>query len=421
MANLISIDNGLRMIVQNRKESASASMAIWIGLGSRLEELEKSGSSHLLEHLLFQGTEKRPSAKAISEAIEGIGGIINAFTGHESTCFICKVPAYRLEQAFDVLVDLLLHPLFREEDFLKEKRVIIEEIKLHKDQPQDRAEMELFELLFPNHPLGTDIAGSEESLSTLELQHVHELWSLHYCACNMVVALCGNLEEERVGELTRGYFTLLTPGVRPQIKPISDLKQNRFRVEKKDTAEAHLCLGGIAYDRFSQKKYALDLLNAILGVGASSRLYQEIRDKRGLAYYVHSSLDYFHDTGCQVIEASCDPANVPQVLELIWTELEKIKKEGIPTGELQRVKEFVKGGFVLRLEDTLSHALWLGEKVLHEGKVPSLKQEIQKYEDVTVEEVQKVAQEIFLLQNYSGVVVGPLEDDRCFQGFRLSS
>ncbi len=421
MANLVYLDNGMRMIVQNRKESASASMAIWIGLGSRLEELEKSGSSHLLEHLLFQGTEKRPSAKAVSESIEGIGGVINAFTGHESTCFICKVPAYRLEQAFDVLVDIILHPLFREEDVMKEKRVIIEEIKLHRDQPQDRAEMDLFELLFPNHPLGTDIAGSEESLRKLELASVRGLWSSSYCAQNMVIALCGNIDEERVEELTRKYFAPLAPGKRPLAKPVSDLKQNRFRVEKKDTAEAHLCLGGIAYDRFSRKKHSLDLLNAILGVGASSRLYQEIRDKRGLAYYVHSSLDYFQDTGCQVIEASCDPSNVPQVLELIWTELEKIKEEGVPPDELERVKEFLKGGFVLRLEDTLAHALWLGEKVLHENRIPSIKQEVKKYEIVSVEEVQRVAKEIFRCENYSGVVVGPLEDDRCFQGLRLSN
>ncbi|MCR4429099.1 MAG: insulinase family protein [Caldiserica bacterium] len=410
MENLKELQNGIRVITKAKRSSASASIALWVGVGSRHEEKEINGISHLIEHLVFQGTKKRPSAKEISEAIEGIGGVLNAFTGHESTCFITKVPYYRLDKAMDVLADLILAPLFREEDFIKEKRVIIEEIKLHNDQPQDKAEMSLFQLLFKDHPLGADIAGTEESVNNISLHTLREHFLRTYCGKNMVVAICGNIDQDEASNLASEYFSSISPGESSQFLPFNNLKQGRFKIEERDTQEAHLCLGGLTISRFHPQKQAMDLLNIALGVGGSSRLYQEIRDRRGLAYYVHSSTEYFRETGCQVIEASCAPEKVNLVLELVWEELEKIKKEGLKKGELERVREYLKGSYVLRLEDTLSQALWLGERVLLEGKLPSAKKELKKYDMVKGEDIQELAQRIFHPGNYSGVIVGPLKE-----------
>jgi predicted Zn-dependent peptidase len=410
MEKLQELPNGIRIITKVNRFSASASVAIWVGVGSRHEIREINGIYHLIEHLVFQGTRKRPSAKEISEAIEGIGGVLNAFTGHESTCYITKVPSYRLEKAIDVLADLVLAPLFREEDFSKEKRVIIEEIKLHNDQPQDRAEMSLFQLLFKDHPLGADIAGTEESVKNISLEILKEHFFKSYCGKNVVISVCGNIKPEEVSQLVSEYFLPLNSGSSSVFQPYNHSKQGRFKVEERDTQEAHLCLGGLTLSRFDPKRQAMDLLNIALGVGGSSRLYQEIRDQRGLAYYVHSTVEYFKETGCQVIEASCAPDKVNLVLEIIWNELDKIRKEGLKKEELERVKEYIKGSYVLRLEDTLSQALWLGERVLLEGKLPSIKKELEKYDMVKGEEIQDLARIIYQPENYSGVIVGPLKE-----------
>jgi predicted Zn-dependent peptidase len=418
MAKVTVLPNGLRLITRHKKEAASASLAIWIGVGSRYETRNQNGIYHLVEHLLFQGTSKRQSAKEISEAIEGIGGLLNAFTGQECTCYLTKVPAYRLDQALEVLSDLVLNPLFRLADFEKERRVVVEEIKMHQDQPGDRAEMSLFELLFPRHPLGADIAGNSKSLQNMELARVQEAWQAKYVARNMVLSITGAIDSFAVEKKTEQYFDRLVVGRRPRYRVFKDKGQNRFRVERKDTAETHICLGGITLGRYQEERYALDILNAAIGVGASSRLYQEIRDKRGLAYFVHSSLDFFQDTGCQVIEASCDPDNVRQVLDLIWQELDSIRRNGISSQEMARVKEFIRGGFLLRLEDTLSEALWLGERLLLENCVPSMSEEVKKYDQVRDADVQALADRLFRLENYSGVVVGPLEDEKCWESYR---
>ncbi|MEI6309276.1 MAG: pitrilysin family protein [bacterium] len=421
MAKIIELDNKLQLIVNGRKTGASASIAAWVGYGSRYEDAPTSGAAHFLEHFLFQGSRKRPSSRAISEAIEGIGGILEAYTGQEATCYFTKVPAYRLEEAFDVLADMVLYPLFREEDLEKERRVIIEEIRMHRDQPSDLGETLLFQLLFPDHPLGQDIAGSEASLADFTIPLLSDCWRRTYCGSNIVLAVCGHLDPHKVEELCLAGFGRLARGQQPSFPPAGQRCQNRFQVETKDTAEAHLCLGRITISRHHPDHFVLSILNAVLGVGASSRLFNEVRDRYGLAYYIHSSLEYFQDAGCQVVEAGCAPQNVPQVLDLIWGQMEKLSREGIPQAELSRVVEYIKGGFLLRLEDTLSQTLWLGEHLLLDGVLPSAREKIRHYERVTPEDVQRVAQQFFRLGNLSGVVVGPLEDETCWQNYRSSS
>ncbi|MCX5976306.1 MAG: pitrilysin family protein [Coprothermobacterota bacterium] len=421
MAKIIELDNKLKLIVHGRKTGASVSIAAWVGYGSRYEDAPTSGAAHFLEHFLFQGSQKRPSSRAISEAIEGIGGILEAYTGQEATCYFTKVPAYRLEEAFDVLADMVLNPLFREEDLEKERRVIIEEIRMHRDQPSDLGETLLFKLLFPDHPLGQDIAGSEASLADFTSPLLSDCWRRTYCGSNIVLAVCGHIDSLKVEELCQAGFGRLDRGRQPSFPPAGQQCRNRFQVETKDTAEAHLCLGSITISRHHPDHFALGILNAVLGVGASSRLFNEVRDRYGLAYYVHSSLEFFQDAGCQVVEAGCAPQNVPQVLDLIWCQMEKLSREGLPQAELNRVVEYIKGGFLLRLEDTLSQTLWLGEHLLLDGVLPSAREKIRHYERVTPEDVQRVAQQFFRLGNLSGVVVGPLEDETCWQNYRSSS
>jgi predicted Zn-dependent peptidase len=421
MAKIIELDNKLQLIVHGRKSGASASIAVWVGYGSRYESAATNGAAHFMEHFLFQGSRKRPSSKAISEAIEGIGGILEAYTGQEATCYFTKVPAYRREEALDVLADMILYPLFREQDLEKERRVIIEEIRMHRDQPSDLGETLLFQLLFPDHPLGQDIAGNEASLTDFTIPLLSDCWQRMYCGSNIILSVCGKIDLTKVERLCQAGFGRLVPGERPSFPPAGQWRQNRFQVEKKDTAEAHLCLGGVTLSRHHPDRFALGILNAVLGVGASSRLFNEVRDRYGLAYYVHSSLEYFQDAGCQVVEAGCAPQNVPQVLDLIWGEMEKLSREGLPRAELNRVVEYIKGGFLLRLEDTLSQALWLGEHLLLDGTLPSAREKIRHYERVTAEDVQRVAQQFFRLGNFSGVAVGPLEDETCWQNYRTSS
>jgi len=421
MARIIELDNKLKLIVHGKKSGASASIAVLVGYGSRYEDTSTNGAAHFLEHFLFQGSQKRPSSRAISEAIEGIGGVLEAYTGQEATCYFSKVPAYRLEEALDVLADMILSPLFREEDLEKERRVIIEEIRMHRDQPSDLGETLLFQLLFPDHPLGKDIAGSEASLTDFTIPLLADCWRRMYCGSNIVLSVCGHIDPLKVEALCQAGFSRLAAGQQPSFSPTGQQCQNRFRVETKDTAEAHLCLGGMTLSRNHPDHFALSILNAVLGVGASSRLFNEVRDRYGLAYYVHSGLEYFQDAGCQVVEAGCAPQNVPQVLDLIWEQMEKLSREGLQRSELNRVIEYIKGGFLLRLEDTLSQALWLGEHLLLDGVLPSAREKMRHYERVTPDDVQRVAQQFFRLGNLSGVVVGPLEDETCWQNYRTSS
>jgi predicted Zn-dependent peptidase len=421
MAKIVQFDNGMRLVLMRRRSVASASLAIWVGIGSRCEPLTLSGGAHFLEHLLFQGSSKWPSSRQISEAIEGIGGVLEAYTGYESTCFFSKVPSYRLKQAFDVLTDMVLHPLLREEDLEKERRVVIEEIRMHHDQPGDLGEILLFQLLYPDHPLGRDIAGSEESLANFTLPLLRSFWQESYCGHNLIVVITGDIDPGVVTSWVEEAFSELPPGHRVTFEPASKGGSDHFRVESKETAEAHLCLGGITLSRQDPDRYALGVMNTALGVGGSSRLYNEVRDRYGLAYYVHSSLEFFQDSGCQIVEAGCVPEKVPQVLELIRAEMSKLAQRGLDGPELARVVEYIKGGFLLRLEDSLAQALWLGEHLLLENKLPTVKEKIRCYEQVTVDDVQRVAQRVFRDSNYCGVVIGPMEDEKCWDGFRASS
>lgn len=411
MYQKITLDNGLRILTSRMPHTPSVSLAIFIGTGSRYERGNMAGVSHFIEHLCFKGTKKRPTSREISEAIEGVGGIINAGTDKELTIYGCKVAKPHLPIAMDVLVDMLLNSKFEPQDIETERQVIIEEIKLSKDSPPQRVNMLIDELLWPDHPLGRDIAGSQQSVTSITREMTLDYLQSQYLPGNTVVSVAGDIKpQEVVSALSQalGNWTKKIPN--PEYQPYQEKKAPRLCIETKDTEQAHLCLALPSLSLSHPKRFTLGLLNVILGEGMSSRLFLEIRDKLGLTYSIHSYVDHFLDSGSLAICASVEPKNLRQVIKAILEELSKLK-EKVPETELAKAKEFSKGRLLLRMEDSRSVSSWLGGQELLLGKILSPRQVITIINAITTDEIMELAQELFLSQKLRLAVVGPISKE----------
>ena len=406
-----TLDNGLRLLTAPMPHTRSVSLCIFIGVGSRYENEAEAGISHFTEHLLFRGTEKRPTAREISAAIEGVGGILNGGTDKELSVFWCKVAQPHFLLALDVLIDILLHPRLDPEDMEKERQIIAEEINMTMDSPSQRVNMLIDELLWPNHPLGRDTAGTKESVASITRGMISNYLTSHYLPANTVAAIAGDIQhQEAINAVSQavGDWTNWQPT--PQYQAYKEQPAPRVFIETRDTEQVHLCLGLPGISLHHPKRFTLDLLNVILGEGMSSRLFTEIRDKLGLAYSIQSFVEHFLDSGSVTVYAGVEPKNLQVAIKAILEQL-SLLKESIPELELTKAKELAKGRLLLRLEDSRNVAGWIGGEEILTGCILNVDQVVSIIDAITAEELKKLAQELLIDSQLHLAVVGPVSCD----------
>ena len=391
-------------------------VSFFIGVGSRYETEAQAGISHFVEHLLFKGTQKRPTAREICENIEGVGGIINGGTDKELTVYWCKVAQSHLHLVLDVLTDVLLHSRFDPQEIEKERRVIIEEINMSKDSPSQQVHMLIDELLWPNHPLGRDIAGSKKSVTGITRDMMLDYLANQYLPGNTVVAIAGNIQHQEVImaiNQTLGDWTAQRS--QPGYTACREQIAQRLIIETRDTEQAHLCLALPGLSLLHPKRFTLDLLNIILGEGMSSRLFTEIRDRLGLAYSIHSYVDHLFDSGSVIIYAGVEPKNLKAVIDAILEQLHRLT-DMVPESELSKAKELSKGRLLLRMEDSRNVAGWMGGQEILTGRILSVGQIESIIDAITAEELRQLAQELIVASQLRLAVVGPITSDEPLEG-----
>ncbi len=406
-----TLDNGLRVLTETMPHTRSVSICIFIGVGSRYEADSQAGVSHFIEHLLFKGTQKRANAREISVAIEGVGGVVNAGTDKELTVYWCKTARPHFPLALDVLADILLHSRFDPDDIENERRVIIEEIRLERDSPSQLVNMLIDELLWPGHPLGRDVAGDEGSVSGISREMMLGYLSQHYLPANTVVSIAGGLKQaEMVNAVNQALGSWAGGKTHPGYQAYKERPFPRLKIERKETEQAHLCLGLGGLSLLHPKRFILDLLNVILGEGMSSRLFTEIRDRLGLAYSIHSYADHLLDSGDVTIYAGVEPANLRVAIEAVLEQLARLK-ESVPEDELVKAKELAKGRLLLRMEDSRSVAGWMGGQEILTGRILTVDRVTRIIDAITADEIKELARELLVESQLRLAVVGPVAED----------
>ena len=408
MHHKTTLDNGLRVVTTSMPHTRSISLCFFVGVGSRYETDALAGVSHFIEHLCFKGTTKRATSGEICSAIEGVGGILNAGTNRELTIYWAKTAKIHFPMALDVLTDIILNSKFDPAEIERERQVVIEEINMSKDSPSSLVNLLIDEILWPGHPLGRDIAGSKESMTAITRDAILEYLNQQYSPGNTVVSLAGNIKHQEavdmVSQATAGW-TNRKP--LPKYLPYKEKPNPRLLIEKKDTEQAHLCLALPGLSLFDPRRYVLDLLNVILGEGMSSRLFIEIRDKRGLAYSIGSYVDHLLDSGAMTIYAGVEPKNLPVTIKAILEQL-ALLKEPIPETELLKAKELIKGRMLLRTEDTRDVSGWMGGQEVLTGRIRSVDQIAVIVDAVTGDDIRQLACDLLVGDKLRLAVVGPV-------------
>jgi len=386
---------GPRVISARLPASRSVSIAAYVLAGSRLETPGQIGVAHFMEHIMFKGTAAYPSTRAISEAIEGVGGSFNAATDRESTVYWVRVPRREVERAMDVVGELIIRPRLQESDIQSERAVIIEEIRSYLDDPSEYCQILFQTAMFGDGPLGREICGEEADITALPAATIHEFWRTTYRPANTVVAIVGDLPHDEATNLASAAFGTGN-GVTPGFAAAPSLPAGeRVRIGKRDTSQAQICLGVPALHRDHPDSWTLAVLNAVLGDGMSSRLFLSVREELGLAYDVSSGLVDYADAGALEVSAGVDPAGLPAALAAILVELVRLRDELVPTAELIKAKRYLAGGLELRMDDTRHVASWIGgQEALHD-RVLTLEEALDAVEAVDAAGIQRLAIQLF--------------------------
>jgi predicted Zn-dependent peptidase len=415
MYELTQLENGLRVVTVPMPQAYSVSMGLYLGVGSRYETDAEAGASHFIEHLLFKGTERRPSPRDIALAIEGVGGSINASTGREVTSYYVRVAKHDFAMAADVLADMLLNSRFLPTDVEREAQVIVEEINESQDMPDDIVFMEAQKILYPHHPLGRDIAGSRESVRGLSRTTLLDYMVQGYAPANAVVAVAGGVTHgqvvDRVGGLLgawQGTHTLTTI-------PYVGKPEARVTVTNRPVEQTHIVLTTHALHRHHPDRFALALLNSVLGEGMSSRLFVEIREERGLAYSIYSYVTALNDTGTFSVYAAVDQEQTETTIQAILAELHRLREEPIGEEELGYAKAYVRGSLLLSLEHSGTNAGWVGNRLITSNTIPTPEEVVAQFERVTSADIQRLARELFRDEALLLSLVGPVNEQRDWQ------
>lgn len=403
---------GLRILTERMPSVRSVALGIWAGVGSRDETPHLAGASHYLEHLLFKGTARR-SAQEIAEVMDAVGGEMNAFTFKEYTCFYARTLDRDLPLAVDVLVDMVRASKLAKADVDAERTIILEEIGAANDVPEDLVHDVFAEVLFGGHPLGRPVLGTVESIQAMPRDALARYWRRHYTPGNLVVAAAGSCRHDEVVELVGRAFGDLEAG--GAAGPRLERREPRFaggvRVQRKPTDQAHVVLGCPGMSRSDPRRFALGVLNIAFGGGMSSRLFQEVREKRGLAYSIGSYTGQYSETGSFAVYAGAAPKRLHEVLRVVREEIERVVADGLTEEELQRSKGHFKGSLVLGLEETSSRMSWLGKSELTRGEILSVDEVIRRVDAVTEADVRAVAKEILGGAPRALALIGPFDPD----------
>jgi predicted Zn-dependent peptidase len=371
-----TLPNGVRILLGELPSARSVSVCVFIGIGSRYEPDEVAGVCHFIEHMVFKGTSRWPEARLISEAIESTGGLLNAATDRELTVYWAKVPAQHFRVAAEVVIDLVRRPIFPPAELEKERQVILEELRMVNDTPQQLVDLLIDQVMWPSQPIGRDVAGTKESVSALTLSQLTDFWNRNYRPNNTVIAVAGRFNPEEVLDLLYNNLHDWEPGETPRFIPAADPDSGpRTGAVYRRTEQAHFCLAVPGLPITDPNRVALDLLNVIVGDGMSSRLFLELRERRGLVYDVHSYVEYLRDTGSETVYAGVEPR---------------------------------RGRLELRLEDTRSYAGWLGTQELLTGKILTVDEAVAEVDRVTADDVVRLARQLFRGERFNLAVVGPV-------------
>lgn len=415
--------NNLRLITVPMSSFKSATVLILVGTGSRYETKKINGISHFLEHMVYKGTERRPGPIDIPSEIEGIGGSWNAFTAKDHTGFYIKAANTHIEHMLDILSDVLQNSLLKNEEIEKEKGVIVEEIHMYEDMPIQKVSDVYDDLIYGDTPLGWDIAGTPEIVRSFDRSTFVSYWKKHYVPSNMVIVIAGGvgnakMENARMRKLAEKYFGKLLDRSAGRALGAKVVQNGpRVKIKHKKTEQAHMCLGVQAYHLGHPDRYNLGLMTAVLGVGASSRLFDEIREKRGYAYYCRASNDQYIDAGHFVTQSGLVLSKIDDAVKVILEQLHLLATGKRPVGkkELTRAKELLKGHLILSLEDSKNVAGHFGTDELIEGKIHTPDQVIEKIDAVKAENIERVARDIFKTERLNLAIIGPFEDKARFE------
>lgn len=409
------LNNGVRIVTATLPHIYSVNLAVFLGAGSRYESDADGGAFHFIEHLCFKGTQRRPTAREVSEAIERVGGVMNASTQRELTTYWVKVARPHYELAQDLLLEMLLHSLFDPTEMEKERRVVLEELSSTKDHPDSRLEQLIDEVLWPNQPLGRDVGGTEESVGALTRQRLLELMEHQYIPSNSVVSVVSSMAHGEIVEMLAPHLgTWPTSAPMSMFPTVNGQTEPRLRMENRKTDQAHIALAFHTLPSVHPDRHAVDLMSIVLGEGMSSRLFLELRERHGLAYEAHSYVTHYTDTGALITYAAVDPKNTAQALQVTLEELVKMK-DPVPEPELEKAKELAKGRLMIRLEDTRSLGWWAGSYELMEGHVPTIEEVSKSIDAVTPEDVQRVAKQFLVDKGLNLAMVGPFRSQEKYR------
>ncbi len=406
--------NGLRLLTSSMPQTRSVSISFYFGAGSRYETPVQAGISHFLEHILFKGTVKRPRPEDVSGAIENLGGIHNASTDRELTVYWCKVARPHFTIGMDVLQDMIQHSLFQPEEIEKERKVIIEELNAVQDSPPELAGLLIDQTMWPDQPLGRDVGGTRESVGGITRDMMMDYMSRQYGPDNVVVSVAGDVTHQEVVDILDAGIADWKPGKpTPYIPAVSGQSGPRVSLINRKTEQAHLCLALPGISSFHPDRYVLSMLSTAFGEGSTSRLFLEVRERRGLAYDVHSFPVHYLDTGSFSVYAGVDPKNAQETIKVVIDQLLALR-EGLSEAELSKVRELAKGRMLLRMEDTRAVASWMGGQEVLLGSVKTVDEVVEQLDRVTVDDVRRVARDLIDPQCLNLAVVGPFRSDKPF-------
>lgn len=411
-----TLSNGLTIIEVPSSDAESVVVDFFVKTGSRSETEKENGISHFLEHFLFKGTRKYPSALAISSLIDSIGGEMNANTGKEHTQFYIKAAHQHLELIFEVLTDMIQNPLLDGSELEKEKGVIVEEINMYKDTPMAEVDNVLEQIMWPGTALGRDIAGTRETVTKFTPQMFRDYINRHYQGPNMLLGVSGKYDQKKLGRLIKKRWLNFPRKTFHGWDRASDIqKQPRLKVEFKQTQQAHLAFGFKSFPYGDPRNPAVSVLGALLGGGMSSRLFMEVREKRGLAYYVRAAPGSYQDTGNFTVSAGVQVDKIRQAITVILDELRRAKSGEADERELQKAKEYIKGKTVLAMEDNQVRLDWFLDRAAFHKKIEAPREVFKKLDAVTAKDVKMAAGELFKNEGMSLAVIGPYKQDREFK------
>lgn len=408
-----TLKNGLRILTVPVKGTQTATVLLMVGVGSRSESEKQAGLSHFIEHMMFKGTEKRPTTQSISEELDAIGGEFNAFTAKDKTAYYAKVDAKHITKAIDVIADIFLNSKLEQVEIDREKGPILQELSMYEDEPRRSVGDEFEKMLYPGHPMGREIVGFKETVKSFSRKDFVAYMNKFYNASETVICVAGKFEEKKILGQIEKYFVDFQVGKKATLKKVTEKQKSpQVHVKFKKTDQTHLILGARAYHQNHKDRYVLGLASVILGGNMSSRLFIEIRERRGLAYFVHTSVDTYQDCGYIGTQAGVEHGKVEETISAILTEYKKISTEKVSDKELQNAKDYVRGRAVMGFEASDDVAMFFIDQEMHKEKILTPQEVFAKFDAVTVDDILRVCKDVFQNKKLNLAIVGPHKNSK---------